>query len=124
MEDQLITVAAFDTAPQMGLVKSKLESEGIECFVKDEYTSQAYINSVVGGMKIQVYPQDEKRAREIIEEMGVYSDPKNQSSRLMAFERATNRMPLLRNANVVIRLFAFLVLLAVVLAALYALLVI
>ena len=123
MEEPLETVATFSFAADMGLVRSKLESEGIECFVQDELTAQTYIFTAVGGMKLQVRPEDAERAREIIREMGVFDPPRQSGSKMNTFDRITRRMPMLGNLNVIIRFFAFLVLLAVVLSIVYMLLV-
>ncbi len=123
MEEPLETVATFSYAHEMGLVRSKLESEGIECFVQDELTAQTYIFNAVGGMKLQVRPEDAERARRIIREMGVFDAPRQSGSKMNTFDRVTRRMPMLGNLNVIIRFFAFLVLLAVILSVVYALIV-
>lgn len=124
MEQKLITIATFSYAPEMGLVRSKLESEGIECFVKDELVSQTYIHNAVGGMKLQVKENDAERAARIVDEMGVFEQSGGKSSRLGAFERVTRRMPLLGGMSLVVRFFALLVLIAVVLSFVYLMLVI
>lgn len=123
MDEPLETVATFSYAHEMGLVRSKLESEGIECFVQDELTAQTYIFNAVGGMKLQVRPEDAERASRIIREMGVFDAPRQSGSKMNTFERITRRMPMLGNLNVIIRFFAFLVLLAVIFSAVYALIV-
>ena len=123
MNQSLETVATFSFAPEMGLVRSKLESEGIECFVKDELVSQTYIHNAVGGMKLQVKADDAERARKIIDEMEVFPQPANRPSRMGSFDRVTRRMPLLRGLNLSVRFFALLVLIAVVLSLVYVMLV-
>jgi hypothetical protein len=121
MKNELVTIATFNTSPEMGLVRSKLDSEGIECFVKDELTTQTYLTNVVGGMKLQVYAGDADRAKEIVKEMGVYNEPGKQESGLTGFDRVTSQMPLIGNLSLVVRFFAFLVLIAILLSALYVL---
>ncbi len=123
MEKSLETIATFSFAPEMGLVRSKLESEGIECFVKDELTSQTYIQSAVGGMKLQVRSEDADRAREIVHQMGVFESPVEKHSGMNAFERFSRRMPLIGSMSLAVRFFALLVLIAVVLSAVYMMLV-
>lgn len=120
-ENKLVTIATFSFAPEMGLVRSKLEAEGIECFVKDELVSQTYIHNAVGGMKLQVREQDSKRAAQIVKEMGVFQEPALSSSRLNAFDRVSRRLPLLGSLNLAVRFFAFLILIAVVLVLVYIL---
>lgn len=123
-EDQLVTIATFSFAPQMGLVRSKLESEGIECFVKDELVSQTYIYNAVGGIKLQVKASDAQRATSIVEEMGIFDIPDPKPSRMVGFDRMTRRLPLFGKLDLGIRFFAFLVLLAVVLVFVYILLIV
>ncbi|MFO8000851.1 MAG: DUF2007 domain-containing protein [Marinilabilia sp.] len=119
MEEPLETVATFSYAHEMGFVRSKLESEGIDCFVKDELSAQTYIPIAVGGMKLQVRSGDAERARQIVREMGVFDAPPQDSSNISAFDRITRKMPLLGNLNLIIRFFGFLVLLAVILSIVY-----
>ncbi len=123
MENSLVTIATFSFAPQMGLVRSKLESEGIECFVKDELVSQTYIHNAVGDIKLQVREKDADRALKIIDEMEVFDRPAENASRLDAFDRSTSRIPLLGGLNLAIRFFALLVLVAVILTVVYMLMV-
>jgi hypothetical protein len=123
MNQSLETVATFSFAPEMGLVRSKLESEGIECFVKDELVSQTYIHNTVGGMKLQVKAEDAERAKKILEEMKIFDQPANKPSRMGSFDRATKRMPLLGGLNLSVRFFALLVLIAVVLSLVYVMVV-
>ena len=122
-EDRLVTIATFSYAPQMGLVRSKLESEGIECFVMDELVSQTYIYNAVGGIKLQVKAGDAQRATAIVEEMGVFDSPAPKPSRMIVFDRVTRRLPLLGSLDLGLRFFAFLVLLAVIFVLVYILLI-
>lgn len=119
MNQPLETVATFSFAPEMGLVRSKLESEGIECFVKGELISQTYIQSAVGGIKLQVKAEDAERARKLIDEMEVFAKPDERPSRMGAFDRVTGRMPLLKGMGLTTRFLAFLVLIAVLLTVVY-----
>jgi hypothetical protein len=119
----LVTIATFRYAPEMGLVRSKLESEGIECFVKDELTSQTYIYNAVGGMKLQVRSGDAEKARDIVKAMNVFDEPVMRGSGMGAFDRISRKLPLLGNANLGVRFFALLVLIAVVLSFIYSMLV-
>jgi hypothetical protein len=123
MNQSLETIATFSFAPEMGLVRSKLESEGIECFVKDELVSQTYINNAVGGMKLQVKNEDAERAKKIVEEMGVFDKPKDKPSGMSSFDRATMGMPLFGALSLIVRFFAVLVLIAVALSLVYVLVV-
>lgn len=68
MREKLITIATFSQPIEADLVKSKLESENIECFIADQNVIQwnwLYSNAV-GGIKVQVRESDAKRALEVI----------------------------------------------------------
>jgi len=67
MHSVLRTVATFEYAH---LAKTKLESQGIECFIFDEYTSTMnwlYTNAI-GGIKLKVRGEDYERASIILKE--------------------------------------------------------
>lgn len=63
---------------ELAVVKSKLESEGIECRVLDEHTVQAYnfLSQAIGGVRLQVAESNLERARLILEENGFIGESK------------------------------------------------
>ena len=69
MTDKLITIATFSQPIEAHILKTKLESEEIECFIADENTvtmNWLYSNAI-GGVKLQVKKSDSKRAIAIIQ---------------------------------------------------------
>ena len=64
MDEKLVTVATFKSAAEAYLVKAKLESEGIECFIIDEYISTI---SASEGAKLQVKVSDVEAAKKVIQ---------------------------------------------------------
>jgi hypothetical protein len=68
MSEKLVTVAAFSLAIEADLARTKLESEGIECFVADEHTvTMNWLYShAIGGVKLKVWQSDLQRAKEIL----------------------------------------------------------
>ena len=58
---------------ELAVVKSKLESEGIECKVLDENTVQVhnFLSQAIGGVRLQVAESNLERARKILEESGL-----------------------------------------------------
>jgi len=65
------TVAAFPSAIEAHAARTKLESEGIDCFVADEHTvgvNPLYANAI-GGIRVQVGPEDLERARAALGEV-------------------------------------------------------
>ena len=67
----LITFKTFDNAVDAHLLKIKLESEGITCFLFDEHIvsiNPLYSNSV-GGIKLKINDEDLAHAKEILLEL-------------------------------------------------------
>lgn len=59
----LVTVKIFNNQNDLHLVKSFLESEGIECFVKDELINQVYpIGTDAFGVKLEVMSSQVEKA--------------------------------------------------------------
>ncbi len=66
----LLTVAHFDFPWEAQLARTRLEAEGIEAWVADEYTigmQWLYCNAL-GGVRVQVDAEDLFRARAILSE--------------------------------------------------------
>lgn len=75
MADKFVTIAAFEYVADLEILKLKLESEGIQVFVKDGniVNSDPLISNAVGGAKIQVFKEDEERAREFYNSIRSYA---------------------------------------------------
>jgi hypothetical protein len=75
MEEKFFTIAAFEYAADVQIVKGKLESEGIAVFLRDENTlnSDPMISNAIGGVKLQVYARDKEKALEIYNEIRAYA---------------------------------------------------
>ncbi len=79
MTDQLITIATFSHPIEAHILKTKLESEEIECFIADENTvtmNWLYSNAI-GGVKLQIKKSDFKRAMAIIQDKPASKSPQN-----------------------------------------------
>ncbi|MDR0713783.1 MAG: DUF2007 domain-containing protein [Bacteroidales bacterium] len=65
-----ITVQTFTYPMQAAIIRGRLESEGIECFVRDELTVQVhpFYSNAIGGVKLQVRKNDLEQAVEILKE--------------------------------------------------------
>jgi hypothetical protein len=74
--EKLITILTFEFAHEAPIVKGKLESEGIPCFLKDELTAQVapFYSNAIGGVKLQVIESDVPQAIEILKEGGYIKD--------------------------------------------------
>ena len=66
-EDEWITIARYVETIQAELARTRLESAGISSFLVGENTALLYGNGL-GGLQLQVMPQDEADARGILAE--------------------------------------------------------
>ncbi|MBI3136661.1 MAG: DUF2007 domain-containing protein [Bacteroidetes bacterium] len=76
----LITVKTFDNSIDAYLLKSKLESEGIVCYLFDEHTVSVnpLYNVTVGGIKLKINEADLEKAQQVYAEIQAspYTDDK------------------------------------------------
>lgn len=66
--EPLVTIAAFDTPLQANILASRLEADGVECFLADAETIGVHglLAGAVGGVKIQVRESEATRAGAIL----------------------------------------------------------
>ena len=64
----MVTVATFDHMVDAHIALGRLQAEGLQAYLGDEHLVQAdWLYSIaVGGIKLQVAPQDADRARRIL----------------------------------------------------------
>ncbi len=106
--DSFITIKTFSYINELTIIRAHLESEGIECFVKDELTTQVnpFYSNAIGGIKLQVRQSDVVFATEILKEAGLTPDKENQPSKLYdKLDAATDKIPLLKNLRFEQKLF-------------------
>jgi len=79
MEQEFFTIGAFEYVADVQIIRTKLESEGITVFLRDEYTlnTDPLISSAIGGVKLQVYSHDRDRALAIYNEVRSYAQDDN-----------------------------------------------
>ncbi|MDB5134526.1 MAG: hypothetical protein JWP37_1129 [Mucilaginibacter sp.] len=117
-----VTVLNVSLPQQLWIIKGKLESEGIKCFVKDELTVQAnnLYSNAVGGVKLQVLEEDVERARVILTELGYIKEELVTVDLLTQIDAKTLFIPFLKNVNVINRIIIITsVLVALVVTVLY-----
>ena len=70
MADALVTIIAFRDLPQALLAQGKLESEGIESTLADDNVVRMdwFWSTAMGGVKLQVAPENAERAMEVLSE--------------------------------------------------------
>ena len=75
IKKEFFILGSFEYAADAQVIKSKLESEGIPVFLRDENTLNTYtmIGSAIGGVKLSVYSRDKERAIQIYNEIRPYA---------------------------------------------------
>ncbi|HEV2276175.1 MAG TPA: DUF2007 domain-containing protein [Acidobacteriaceae bacterium] len=68
-EPELVTVGKYGETFQAELAKGRLEAAGIRSFLVGENTAMLY-GTGLGGLQLQVSPEDEVDARTILEDPG------------------------------------------------------
>jgi hypothetical protein len=94
------TVLTFTYPYEVAIVRGRLESEGIECFVQDELTLQVqpFYSNAIGGVKLQVKDCDLKQAVAILEEAGYLKKEDLQPSKVMvALNKILSKIPIIKN---------------------------
>lgn len=66
-EEQWVTVRSYVAPLEAEMAKGRLESAGIDTFLAGENTALLY-GSGLGGLLLQVHPEDEEDARAILED--------------------------------------------------------
>jgi type III secretory pathway lipoprotein EscJ len=96
--EKFVTIRTFTFAYEIAIVRSRLESEGITCFVKDELTAQVnpFYSNAIGGIQLQVLESDLPRAIEILKEAGYITEEDLQPDKqLMWWNKIFSKIPLI-----------------------------
>ena len=68
----LITIKSSHIEAYLLILKSRLESEGIQCFLKNEFTTQVMNYMPTFEVELQVSSLDLEKAKEIMDELEDY----------------------------------------------------
>lgn len=70
-EESWVTIKIFTYSHEAMILRGRLESEGIPCFLQDELTIQVmpFHSNALGGVKLQVRGEDVEAAMKILEEV-------------------------------------------------------
>jgi dephospho-CoA kinase len=68
--NEMVTLRSFTSSTDLGMVKSYLESCGIECYVTDELINWVYWGNVSGGVKLEVRAEQAEEAIKLLLEAG------------------------------------------------------
>jgi hypothetical protein len=67
-DDKIITFESYYDPMLAHIIRTRLEANGISCFIADENTlgANAFHNPTIGGIKIKIFERDLERCREIL----------------------------------------------------------
>jgi len=68
--EKLVNIRTFSQSTDFEMVKSYLESMGIECFGRDEIINRSYLANVNGGVKLDVRASQAEEAIKLLMEGG------------------------------------------------------
>mgnify|MGYP000736045196 CR=1 FL=1 len=71
MEDKIVEIARFYEPEAAQMIESLLKSEGVNCYLRNEYTSRIQYPVNVGGIRIELLESEVPRAKEILEANGI-----------------------------------------------------
>lgn len=104
--EKFITVATFQYPHEAYVLKTKLESQGVRVFLKDELTVQVhnFLSNAIGGVKLQIKESDLSKALPLLAEAGFLERNGTQKpSYFNWIEIRTSNIPVIKNWPVELR---------------------
>ena len=125
--EKWVTILTFKSAPEAHLIKTKLESQGIRVFLKNEYTAQLapHTTEPASPIKMRIHEDDLDKAVKILKESGHLSGEKKKQppSALINFiDIVTQKIPGLCNQPLRLRIILAIAVILVIIVVIYSLL--
>lgn len=117
--DKMVEIARFQYPAEAQTLRCLLESEGIECYLKDELTSQilgSYVD--VGGVKIEILEKNLPRALEVMKEGGYLIETEEEPEPIKAISSFSDHIPFLKKYPLEKQIMIIFIVTAVLLALL------
>ena len=117
---KLVTILSIPFPRQIHVVKARLESEGIECFTKNELTIQTdpLLSNALGGIQLQVKEEDVEAAVKILEEEGYLSKEEAEVNPYSGLEAFADKIPFFKRVRFEVRLGVLITLIITVISLL------
>jgi len=111
---EFVTILTFTYAHEAFISQSKLESEGVTSYLKDENTTQIYgfYSNAIGGVKLQVLESDVQKAIEILNITVEENIPQSYTF-ISKLQMVGQNIPLLKNVQWELRLLIIAVVIVV-----------
>lgn len=98
MEDKIVEIARFYEPEAAQMIESLLKSEGVNCYLRNEYTSRIQYPVNVGGIRIELLESEVPRAKEILEANGYeFPNEDEEDEQLQAVSGWVRHIPFLRH---------------------------
>lgn len=116
--DKMVEIARFTYPAEAQTLMALLRSEGIECYLRNEFSSQLMAGYIdVGGARVEILEADVPRALQIMEEGGYELPPENEeAATIHKVAGWTRHIPFLRHYPLEKQIMLFFILIAVLLA--------
>lgn len=118
--DKMVEIARFQTPAEAQTLMALLKSEGIECYLRNEYSSQLFASYVdVGGARVEILESDVPDALEIMK-AGGYDIPEEdeETEQIQVVASWARHIPFLRNYTLEKQIVILFVIIAVLLVLL------
>ena len=122
-----ITFLTFKHSVEAHMIKTRLESEGIDVFLKNEHMAQVlpYVSEPAGPIKLQVREGDFERAASLLKASGYLKQEKRgfrKSALIKGIDLFTSRIPGIKNIPLQLRAILVAAILLVIIALIVSLL--
>lgn len=118
--DKMVEIARFQYPAEAQTLIALLKSEGIDCYLRDEISSQLMAGYAdIGGARLEILDSDLPRALEVMEEGGYLQEEETdgeESGQIETIAGWARHIPLLRNYSLERQIMIFFALIAVLLA--------
>lgn len=117
--DKMVEIARFTYPAEAQTLRCLLESEGIQCYLKDELSSQilgSYVD--IGGVKVEILEEDLPHALEVMKEGGYPIETEDEPEQLKAISSFSERIPFLKKFPLEKQIMIIFIITAVLLALL------
>ena len=117
MEDKIVEIARFPEPVEAEKLELLLKSEGIECYLRNEYTSQVMYPADMGGVRVEILESEVARAMEIMEANGYELPGENEEpEQIQTISGWARHIPFLRHCPLEKQIIIIFVIIAVLLA--------
>ncbi|MDR2969908.1 MAG: DUF2007 domain-containing protein [Tannerellaceae bacterium] len=120
MEEKMVEIARFSNVNEARMLVSLLQSEDIDCYINNEYTTQVFAGLAdMGGARVEVLEGSVEQAMEVMKANG-YEIPREDElpDQVQTVSNWTRHIPFLKNLPQEKQILFFFILIAVFLAIL------